>query len=185
MSQGKSHTGSVFRSGLRCDRGQATIEFAFVFIFLIIMVVSIVEMIFFMHTYNVLADSAKEGVRYAIVHGKNNASPMPPSCTTLSCSCPCLDIDGEPAPPGTIAGYGSHKGVVKTFAQYSLHDVTGTKMKVTVTYGPADPAPFDVTPLNKTPNRVQVVVSYLYHPFFGLGWPTVTVNAAAEGRIMN
>ena len=52
-----------------------------------------------------------------------------------------------------------------------------------MTYGPADtPA---VTPLNKTPNRVQVVVAYPYQPIFGLGWPTVTVNAAAEGRIMN
>ena len=73
--------------------------------------------------------------------------------------------------------------MVKTFAQYSLHDVTGTNMTVTVTYGPADSPP--VTPLNKTPNRVQVVVAYPYKPFFGLGWPTITVNAAAEGRIMN
>jgi hypothetical protein len=58
-------------------------------------------------------------------------------------------------------------------------------MTVTVTYGPADPAPFNVTPLNKAPNLVQVVVTYPYHPFFGLGWPTVNVNAAAQGRIMN
>jgi len=28
------------------------------------------------------------------------------------------------------------------------------------------------------------VVRYPYQPFFGLGWPTVNVNAAAEGRIM-
>ena len=40
-------------------------------------------------------------------------------------------------------------------------------------------------PANKPPNRVQIVVSYPYHPFFNLGWPTVTVYAAAEGRIMN
>ena len=40
-------------------------------------------------------------------------------------------------------------------------------------------------PSNGPPNRVQVVVAYPYEPFFGLGWPTVTVNAAAEGRIMN
>jgi len=37
---------------------------------------------------------------------------------------------------------------------------------------------------NKPPNRVQVTVNYPYQPFFGLGWPTVTVNAAAQGRIM-
>jgi hypothetical protein len=32
-------------------------------------------------------------------------------------------------------------------------------------------------------SRVRVVVSYNYQPLFGLGWPTVTVNAASEGRI--
>ncbi len=176
MSQASPHAVDVFKIRFRSDRGQATIEFALVIIFLMVMVLSIVEMIFFMNTYNVLADSAKEGVRYAIVHGNKNSTPSGPTC-------PCADIDGPPAPAGTIPGYGSGYGVVKTFAQYSLHDVTGTKMTVTVTYGPADsPA---VTPLNKTPNRVQVVVAYPYKPFFGLGWPTVTVNAAAEGRIMN
>jgi hypothetical protein len=140
---------------------------------LFVMVLSIIEMIFFMSTYNVLADSAKEGVRYAMVHGKNNSQPSGPTC-------PCVDIDGPAAPPGTNPGYGSGYGVVKTFAQYSLHDVSGTNMTVTVTYPGGD-----ATPANKTPNRVKVVVAYPYKPFFGLGWPTVTVNAAAQGRIMN
>ena len=176
MNRASSHVESIFKIRVRPERGQTTIEFALVVIFLFVLVLSIVEMTFFVSTYNVLADSAKEGVRYAIVHGANNAQQMGPTC-------PCLDIDGPPAPFGTTPGYGSHYGVVKTYAQYSLHDVSGTKMTVTVTYGPADtPA---VAPLNKTPNRVQVVVAYPYKPFFGLGWPTVTVNAAAEGRIMN
>jgi len=155
-----------------------------VILVLFVTVLSIVEMIFFMSTYNVLADSAKEGVRYAIVHGANNTLQMPSaaSCTSSSCACPCPDIDGPPAPPGTTPGYGSGYGVVKTFAQYSMHDVTGTKMTVTVTY--LDPGTAKKA-ANATPNRVQVVVAYPYKPFFGLGWPTVTVNAAAEGRIMN
>ncbi len=173
MNQPSSRSGSVFKTGLRSDRGQATIEFALVIIFLMVMVLSIVEMIFLMNTYNVLADSAKEGVRYAIVHGTNNTQPSGPTC-------PCADIDGPPAPSGTNPGYGSGYGVVKTFAQYSLHDVTGAKMTVTVSYPGGT-----VTPANSTPNPVQVVVAYPYKPFFGLGWPTITVNAAAEGRIMN
>jgi Flp pilus assembly protein TadG len=188
MNHPSFHARSVTKIGIGFQRGQATIEFAFVFILLMVMVFSIIEMVLFMHTYNVLADSAKEGVRYAIVHGANNSSPMPPAatCTSASCSCPCVDIDGPPAPPGTNAGYGSGYGVVRTFAQYSLHDVSGTNMTVNVTYGPGDPAPDGpITPLNKPPNRVQVVVSYPYKPFFGMGWPTITVNAAAEGRIMN
>jgi len=175
MTHASSTTRQAFKNRLRSDRGQAQVEFALVVIFLMIMVLSILEMIFFMSTYNVLADSAKEGVRYAIVHGANNSYQVGPTC-------PCAKIDGAAGPTLLDAEDPTNTyGVVKTFAQYSLHD-TGA-MTVTVTYGPADtPA---VTPLNKTPNRVQVVVAYPYHPFFGLGWPTVQVNAAAEGRIMN
>jgi hypothetical protein len=155
-------------------RGQAAVEFALVIVLLMVIVLSMLELILLMHTYNTLADAAKEGVRYAIVHGAGNSTPSGPTC-------PCTDIDGPAAPPGTVPGYASGYGVVKTYAQYSLHNIAG--MTVTVTYGPADPTP--VTPLNKPPNRVQVVVAYPVHPLFGLGWPTVTVNAAAEGRIMN
>jgi hypothetical protein len=174
MNQASSHSGSVFKSGIRSDHGQATIEFALVVILLIVMVLSIIEIIFMMHTYNVLADSAKEGVRYAIVHGANNPQGIAPPCTSATCP----DLMGPPAPPGTIPGYNSGYGIVKTFAQYSLHSTSG--MAVTVTYPGGD-----ATPANSTPNRVQVVVAYPYQPFFGLGWPTITVNAAAEGRIMN
>jgi hypothetical protein len=174
MAQTLSPFRRVCQRHLNSERGQATVEFALVIILLMVMVLSIIEIVLMMSTYNVLADSAKEGVRYAIVHGTNNTQPSGPTC-------PCPAIDGPPAPPGTVPGYSSSYGVVKTYAQYSLHDTTG--MTVTVTYGPADSPP--VTPLNKTPNRVKVVVSYPYQPFFGLGWPTITVNAAAQGRIMN
>lgn len=172
---GSSSMRRTLKRRLRSDRGQATIEFGLVILLLFITVLSIVELIFFMSTYNVLADSAKEGVRYAIVHGANNTLASGPSC-------PCADIDGPPAPFGTNPGYGSGYGVVKTYAQYSLHDITGTNMTVTVTY--PDPGTAKKA-ANATPNRVQVVVAYPYKPFFGLGWPTITVNAAAEGRIMN
>ena len=175
MKQSSFPIRSALKDRSNSDRGQATVEFALVFIFLMIMVLSIIETIFFMHTYNVLADSAKEGVRYAIVHGANNSQASGPTC-------PCADIDGPAAPPGTNPGYGSGYGVVKTFAQYSLHNVSGSNITVTVTY--PDAATTKI-PSNGTPNRVQVVVAYPYEPFFGLGWPTVTVNAAAEGRIMN
>ncbi|HET9406610.1 MAG TPA: TadE/TadG family type IV pilus assembly protein [Candidatus Sulfotelmatobacter sp.] len=162
---------SVTRRNLRRESGQTNIEFVFVVIMWMVMVLSIIEMVVMLHTYNVLADAAKEGVRYAIVHGRNNNSPVGPAC-------PCTDIDGPPAPGGRVAGYGSGFGVVKTFAQYSGHSTSG--MTVTVNYPGGD-----ATPANKTPNRVQVIVSYPYQPLFGLGWPRINVNAAAEGRIIN
>jgi Flp pilus assembly protein TadG len=154
--------------------GQALIEFAFVLVFWVILVVAILEMLLFMHAYNVLADAAKEGVRYAIVHGANNPQGIAPPCTAATCP----DLLGPAAPGGTVPGYNSSYGVVKTYAQMSLGDVTG--MTVTATYPDGTSST-----LNKTPNRVQVTVSYPYQPFFGLGWPTVNLNAAAEGRIMN
>jgi hypothetical protein len=155
----------------RDERGQGQVEFALVIVFLMVLVLVFIEMITLVHTYNVLADSAKEGVRYAVVHGSHNSTPSGPSC-------PCGDIDGPAAPPGTTPGYGSGYGVVKTYAQYSLHDITG--LTVSVSYPDTTNAP-----ANQTPNRVQVLVAYPYRPFFNLSWLTVTVNAAAEGRIMN
>ena len=159
------------RSSRRKTAGQAQVEFALIIVFIMIMILGSIELMSLIHTYNALADSAKEGVRYAVVHGSRNSTPSAPPC-------PCADIDGPAAPPGTVPGYGSGYGVVATYAQYSLHDISG--ITVTVNYpDTANP------PANQAPNRVQVTVSYPFRPLFNLGWPTVTVNAAAEGRIMN
>ena len=64
------------------------------------------------------------------------------------------------------------KGVVANYARGSLNNTAG--MTVTPTYPDGVSTPS---------SRVRVVVSYPYQPLFGLGWPTVTVNAASEGRI--
>ena len=139
------------------EDGQATVEFALTVVFLMFLIVVIIEMSMLLYTYSVVADAAKEGVRYAVVHGNHNSSPAGPGSSAA--------IDGA---VGT--------GVVKTYAQFSFHDTS--TMTVTVTYpDTANP------PANQSPNRVQVKVSYPYQPFFGLGWPTVNVYANAEGRI--
>ena len=158
-------------SQLKRERGQAQVEFALTIVFLMVLFVGFIELVMMIYAYNVLADSAKEGVRYAVVHGSLNANASGPTC-------PCADIDGPPAPLGTDPGNGSGYGVVRSFAQLSGHYVAGAAMTVTVTY-PDTTNP----PANQSPNRVRVVVAYPYTPFFGLGWPTVTVRAAAEGRI--
>jgi Flp pilus assembly protein TadG len=144
------------------EAGQAIVEFALMAVFLILLIVAFIEMVMLLYTYNVLADSAKEGVRFAIVHGATNSSPTGPTC-------PCSSIDGA---PGT--------GVVKTYAQYSLHSTSN--MTVAVSYNPGGAN--GASACNKAPCLVRVTVSYPYQPFFGLGWPTVNVNAAAEGRIV-
>jgi Flp pilus assembly protein TadG len=145
----------------RSEAGQALIEFALIAVFLILLIVGFLELVLMVHTYSVLADSAKEGVRYAIVHGAANTG----GCGPASCAA----ITGA---PGT--------GVVKTYAQYSLHDTT--PMTVTVDYNPGGNN--GATACNKSPCLVRVTVSYPYKPFFGLGWPNINVYAAAQGRII-
>jgi Flp pilus assembly protein TadG len=146
------------RRSRRREAGQAAVEFALTVVFLMLLIVGFIELIMMLHTYNVIADSAKEGVRYAIVHGAANTGGCgPASCTAIT------------GAAGT--------GVVKTYAQYSLHDTTNMTVNVDYTTG-------NGTACNKSPCLVGVTVSYIYQPFFGLGWPTVTVNAAAKGRII-
>jgi Flp pilus assembly protein TadG len=137
--------------------GQAQIEFILSILFAIVVVVSIVEMILLMYTYTVLADAAKEGVRYAIVHGCSLAAA---SCSG-TCTPACTDTAGA-----NVTAY------ARNYLGASLHDPTA--MTVNVSYPDSSSLPT---------NRVRITVSYPYQPFFGLSWPTVTVRAAAEGRI--
>jgi Flp pilus assembly protein TadG len=145
---------------LKCEKGQALIEFALTILFVMLFFVAFIELIMMFYTYNVLADSAKEGVRYAIVHGSKSGSPS--TASTGSCS-----------PVSTFPT--SICIAVVNYARLSLHNPTA--MTVTATY--PDPAP-----ANQPPKRVKVDVSYPYQPFFDLGWPTITVRASSYGRIM-
>jgi Flp pilus assembly protein TadG len=149
----------ISRLKRRGEAGQALIEFALVAIFLVLLIVGFLELVLMVHTYNVLADSAKEGVRYAIVHGASN---------TVGCG------------PASCAAITGPTGVVKTYANLSLHDTT--PMIVTVDYNPGGNN--GATACNKSPCLVRVTVSYPYQAFFGLGWPTINVYAAAQGRIV-
>jgi Flp pilus assembly protein TadG len=142
--------------------GQAAVEFALTILFIVVLLVSFLEVILMLYTYIVLADSAKEGVRYAIVHGTGN----------ITCSGPGTTLTNPPVTCPDVAG-GNVVNAVKGYARYSLHNTAA--MTVTPTYPDG---------LSAAPGRVRVVVSYIYQPFFGLGWPTMTVKAAAEGRIM-
>lgn len=141
----------------RC-RGQAQVEFILSVLFLMLLVFGVLELMLLVYTYNVLADSAKEGVRYAIVHGTSSASCSGPGGGGVTCP----DSAGA-----------NVKTAVKAYARYSFHDTSA--MTVTVTYPESS---------SDAPGLVLVGISYPYQPFFGLGWPTVTVRAAAAGRIM-
>ena len=59
-----------------CQSGQAMVEFALVIVFVFLVFLSILQMILLMYAYNTFADAAKEGVRYAIVHGTGLEPPI-------------------------------------------------------------------------------------------------------------
>ena len=145
------------------DRGEATIEFAVSILFILVFMLGMIEIVMLLHTYNTLADSAKEGVRYAIVHGSGNASPS--GSTGTASSPPCTSANASSSATNV-------QNAVLGYAQLSFHSTSA--MNVYVCYFDGD---------NYAPHRVGVVVSYPYQPFFGLSWPALTVNAAAQGRI--
>jgi len=144
----------------RRERGQSTVEFALTVIIVIVLLFGAIELTIMIYTYNILADAAKEGVRYAIVHGTGVG--------TANCSGPggggvsCTDTTGT-----------NIQTVVGNYTRLSFHD--SAAMVVTPTFPDSSSA---------APSRVRVTVSYVYQPFLRIGWPTMTVNAAAEGRIV-
>jgi TadE-like protein len=141
--------------------GQALVEFALTIVMVIIVLFGAIELTLMIYTYNVLADAAKEGVRYAIVHGTGVGA--------SNCSGPggggvgaCTDSTGA-----------NIKTVVGKYTSLSFHD--STAMTVSPTYPDSS---------SVAPSRVRVTVSYVYQPFLSIAWTTMTVNAAAEGRIV-
>jgi Flp pilus assembly protein TadG len=142
------------------QEGQAAVEFALVVVFLVVLLVSILEMTMFIYTYAALTNAAKEGVRYAVVHGASSGAIAIGSVKSLSTPCPT---------PAT----GSMLSTIQTYAALSLHNTSS--MSINACYPDGD---------NKPGSAVQVTVSYPYQPLFGLRWASVTVSANSVGRIM-
>ena len=142
------------------ERGLASAEFALTITFVIFVLFWAFELMMFVYSYSVLADAAKEGVRYAVVHG----------CGTDAATC-----SGTCSPTACTDSAGDNvKAQVTNFAQLTFHDMSAITVNVTYPDGSA-----------KSSKTVRVVVQYAYRPYFSLGWTPPTLNAAAEGRIAN
>jgi hypothetical protein len=127
----------------------------------VVLLVSILEMTMFIYTYAALTNAAKEGVRYAIVHGASSGPAVTGSAV------------GSPWPTCATPATGSVLSTVQTYAALSLHNASS--MSINACYPDGD---------NKPGSAVQVNVSYSYQPIFGLRWASVTVSANSVGRIM-
>lgn len=140
------------------ERGQAQVEFALSIMVVLLVVFFAWELLMALYTASVLADAAKEGVRYAIVHGSNSSL-----CSGPNPSNPCAS---DPAAAEVV-------NVVKTYARASLHDISAIDVNVSYPDGSNDP-----------PNRVSVVITYSYVPYIKVPF-TPTLRTKAAGRIVN
>jgi|ERR1051326_5633165 Flp pilus assembly protein TadG len=150
--------GALAQKRFGSNRGQAAVEFLLSVLMLLVLIFLCFETFMMLYSYNVIADAAKEGLRFAVVSGSNSGAPLGPSsgsgsdCTT--------NIDAI-------------KTLVTNYAGLTFHDISA--MTVNVCYLDGN---------NTAPNRVQVTIGYVYQPYFAVPL-TPTIHAAAEGRIVN
>lgn len=108
------------------------------------------------YTYSVLGNAAREGVRYAIVHGSDSAA-----CSGPGSGC------GDPL--------GSNvSSVVKGYTSVTFHDMTGMTVTPSWPDGTCTPS-----------SRIVVTVSYPYVAYLRLpGFSPPTMKVTAAGRIV-
>jgi len=146
----------VSRRLLGEQSGQSLIDFTVAAVTTLLVIFAVFEFSMVAYAYAVLGDAAREGVRYAVVHGTSSGT----------CS-------------GPSAGCGDSTGanvttVVKQYAAYSFHDASN--ITVTPTWPDSSSAPG---------SRVKVNLSYSYIPFVTIpGGVTPTMTLSSEGRIV-
>jgi hypothetical protein len=141
-------------AGLRGEQGSVAIEGAVSLMVLVTITVGFLELCVMSYTYSVMAESAREGVRYAIVHGTDSSS----------CSGPSTGCDATAA------------NVKSDVAAYAANFSTRlSNMVVTVTYP-------DGTSTGTS--RVQVSIRETYQPAFHVPGVTPTLTFTSAGRIL-
>ena len=129
-------TSSSHIRGRASSLGQSLVEFSIVSIMLCILVLAVVEMGRMVLVYATVANAARAGARYAVVHGSSRSTG-----TGLS------NASGPTANPDQVVT------VVKNFASAGL--LTTSRLVVTVSYPGASNAPGQL---------VNVTVVYPYDP---------------------
>ena len=141
-------------AGLRGEQGSVAIEGAVSLMVLIVITVGFLELCVMSYTYSVMAESAREGVRYAIVHGTDSSS----------CSGPSTGCDATAA------------NVKSDVAAYAANFSTQlSNMVVTVSYPDG---------VSTGTSRVQVSISETYQPTFHVPGLTPTLTFTSAGRIL-
>src|SRR5215467_3551434 len=111
------------------------VEFALVIVFLFVVFISILQMIMLMYAYSTLANSAKEGIRYAIVHGTGNTNCSGPG-TTGPPAVTCSDTTGNNVIHAVIGDNAGAIPCTPTCGAAALSFQAITTSEVTVDYNP-------------------------------------------------
>lgn len=128
---------------MRDDLGSIMIETTLGFMIMMTMVLGIIECSMMAYTFSVMEESAREGVRYASVHGIDSASCEGPSS---GCDATAANVVSD----------------VKAYAATFTSGLSG--MTVTVTY--PDSA-------STATSRVKVAISCTYSPVFHFPGPRI------------
>ena len=142
----------------REDRGSSLLEFALISFMFVIVLAGVVEMGRMVLVYNTIANAAREGTRYAIVHGGTRSGPG------------ATGVNGPSGPGNTT----QVQTVVKNFASAGLVDTTA--LTITVSYPNGN---------NTAGSPVAVKVLYTYDPFvnFFSSILNTTLGSTSEGVI--
>jgi Flp pilus assembly protein TadG len=150
------------RAGRRTSgrRGSTIIEFMFITVVLLLVILAGIEFDRMILVYTTLADAARAGARYAIVHGSSRTGG---------------GIDG-PSGDGNTAQV---EQCIRNFASAGLLD--SSAVGISVTYPDTD-ASTPPNHLNTPGSRVVVQVTYRYDPFTVLPLG-VSLSATTQGII--
>ena len=149
-------SGGAGTSGHAGRRGQTLVEFSVVAVLTVIMLLFVVEMGRMLLVYTAVANAARAGVRYAIVHGSTRTA----GSTVNSAAGPGAD------PTQVVT-------VVKNFASSGL--LTTSRLVVHVTYPGASNAPGQY---------VSITVVYPYDPLTTYFSSGLRLGSASQGIIV-
>lgn len=139
------------------------VEFSLTLLTVIFVLFLLFEFTMWIYCYNVMADAAKAGVRYAIVHGSKvtSGAQSGPTCASAPCSSDCT------------TNVTNVQNEVKKWASFSAYSTASITVNVCYLDGS-----------NAAPSRVRVTVSNPVTPYFNI-FSTPPVTANAQGRIVN
>ena len=149
-------TGGARTSGVSGRSGQTLVEFSVVTLMTVIMLLFVVEMGRIVVVYTTVANAARAGIRYAIVHGNSRAVG-----TTVN------SASGPASNPAQILT------VINNFAGAGL--LTTSLLVVNVTYPNNSNAPGQ---------PVNITVVYPYDPLTTYFSKTLRLGSAAQGIIV-